>query len=377
MHEGPEKEMMEEYEEMHPATDSSDNDETADDQSIHLFLDSSDSESVQDDEDISCYMDEDVTEQEEGLAKEQSEAYPHIQDGEGHGSDQSRSEKPEDLLIKSWQSTFKISDNAITSLLLCIKQFMMIMGNVLCANSLTAFASIIPKTLFSLRKWTGILRDNFLQYVVCPKCMAVYMLTETYELRWDGTKVCKTCGHIPFYNHPHQRSALRKKCGSALLRKAKYSNGKEYVDPIRSYCYKSVVQSLEELVKRPGFEEKCEEWRKRKIPEGVLGDVYDGQIWQDYQYVNGEPFLAEPNNLALMLNVDWFQPFKDAPYSVGAIYLVVLNLPREDRFKEENMILVGLIPGPKEPSLNINAFLDPLFDELQELWHGMILEDSS
>ncbi|ROI42814.1 hypothetical protein DPX16_7091 [Anabarilius grahami] len=53
MHEGPEKEVMEESEEMHPATDSSDN---ADDQSIHLFLDSSDSESVQDDEDISSYM---------------------------------------------------------------------------------------------------------------------------------------------------------------------------------------------------------------------------------------------------------------------------------------------------------------------------------
>lgn len=172
----------------------------------------------------------------------------------------------------------------------------------------------------------------------------VYLLTETYELRRDGTKVCKTCGHIPFYNHPQQRSALRKKCRSALLRKAKYSSGEEYVNPVRSYCYKSVVQSLEGLVKRPGFEEKCEEWRKRKIPEGVLGDVYDGQ---DYQYVNGEPFSAEPNNLALMLNVDWFQPFKYAPYSVGAIYLVILNLPHEDHFKEENMILVGLIPGPK------------------------------
>ncbi|XP_035986582.1 uncharacterized protein LOC118560045 isoform X2 [Fundulus heteroclitus] len=320
----------------------------------------------------------------ESLDEEQREAYPHIQDGEGHGTDQSTSEKPEDLLMKllammllSWQSTFKISDNAITSLLLCIKNFMWILGNVICANPLTAFASNIPKTLFSLRKWTGVLRDNFLQYVVWPKCMTVYMLTETYELKRDGTKVCKTCGHIPFYNHTQLKSTLRKKCGSALLRKAKSSCGKEYVNPIRSYCYKTVIQSLEGLVKRPGFEEKCEEWRKRKIPEGVLADVYDGQVWQDYQYVNREPFLAETNNLALMLNVDLFQPFKDAPYSVGAIYLVILNLPREDRFKEENMILVGLIPGPKEPSLHMNAFLDSLVDELQELWHGVILEDSS
>lgn len=123
------------------------------------------------------------------------------------------------------------------------------------------------------------------------------------------------------------------------------------------HCYNSVRQSLEALVKRPGFLEKCEEWWLRKIPEGVLGEVYDGQVWKDYQYVNGEPFLAAPNNLPMMLNVDWFQPFKIAPYSVGAIYYVILNLPHEDHFKEENMILVGLIPGPKKPSLTINVFL--------------------
>ncbi len=64
--------------------------------------------------------------------------------------------------------------------------------------------------------------------------------------------------------------------------------------------------------------------------------------------------------------------FKNTAYSVGAIYLVSLNLPREDHFKGENMILVGLIPGPKEPSLNINVFLDPLVDELQTAlaWHS-------
>ena len=73
------------------------------------------------------------------------------------------------MMLLTWQSTFKISDNAITSLLLCIKQFMWIIGNVLCPNSLTAFANNIPKTFFSLRKWTAILRDNFSQYVVCPK----------------------------------------------------------------------------------------------------------------------------------------------------------------------------------------------------------------
>ena len=41
------------------------------------------------------------------------------------------------------------------------------------------------------------------------------------------------------------------------------------------------------------------------------------------------------------------------------------------------MILVGIIPGPKEPKLNINAYLEPLVDELRELWEGVIMNDTS
>ena len=40
-------------------------------------------------------------------------------------------------------------------------------------------------------------------------------------------------------------------------------------------------------------------------------------------------------------------------YSVGAIYLVLQDLPREQRFKEENIILVGVMPGPHEANLSL------------------------
>lgn len=99
-------------------------------------------------------QDEYLTEEDEeweSLAEEQSEACPNMQAGEGDGSDQF-SEKQEDLLMKllamillSWQTTFKISDNAITSRLMSIKHFMQIIGNVLCADSLTSFASNIER----------------------------------------------------------------------------------------------------------------------------------------------------------------------------------------------------------------------------------------
>ena len=122
-------------------------------------------------------------------------------------------------------------------------------------------------------------------------------------------------------------------------------------------------------MQRPGFEYDCELWRKRNIPADGFADVYDGKVWKDFQYVNEHPFLASPNNLAFMLNIDWFQPFKHTQYSLGVIYLVIMNLPRSKRFKVENVVLVGLLPGPSEPPLHLNTYLQPLVEELQQLWN--------
>ena len=72
-----------------------------------------------------------------------------------------------------------------------------------------------------------------------------------------------------------------------------------------------------------------------------------------------------------MLNIDWFKPFKHTEYSLGAIYLTIMNLPRTVRFRQEHFILVGLIPGPSEPKRDINAFLTPLVEELQRLLVGV------
>ena len=48
--------------------------------------------------------------------------------------------------------------------------------------------------------------------------------------------------------------------------------------------------------------------------------------------------------------------------------LVVMKLPRSERFKAENVILVGIIPRPSEPKLHINTYLPPLVDELLISW---------
>lgn len=81
----------------------------------------------------------------------------------------------------------------------------------------------------------------------------------------------------------------------------------------------------------------------------------DGRIWAEFMNPDGQPFLSLPYNFALALNIDWFKPFKWSPYSCGAMYMTILNLPREERYIIENTILVGIIPGPHEPKKTMNS----------------------
>ena len=53
---------------------------------------------------------------------------------------------------------------------------------------------------------------------------------------------------------------------------------------------------------------------------------------------------------------------------MGAIYLTIQNLPISIRNNPDNIILVGIIPGPTEPHLNLNSYLAPLVDELNKAW---------
>ncbi len=69
------------------------------------------------------------------------------------------------------------------------------------------------------------------------------------------------------------------------------------------------------------------------------------------------------------LCMDRFNPLQSKEagkkYSIGAIYMVCLNLPPSLQYQMENVFLVGIIPGPHEPSKEqINYILAPLVDDL-------------
>jgi hypothetical protein len=58
-------------------------------------------------------------------------------------------------------------------------------------------------------------------------------------------------------------------------------------------------------------------------------------------------------------------------YSCGAMYVTILNNPRHKRFLCNETILVCVIPGPTEPSLEqLNAVIEPFVAEMLLLGNG-------
>ncbi|KAF8751525.1 Transposase family tnp2 [Rhizoctonia solani] len=110
---------------------------------------------------------------------------------------------------------------------------------------------------------------------------------------------------------------------------------------------------------------------------GVIHDVFDGQ---DYRRLRATPvnppggyhFFDNPEDLALGLSTDGVTLFKRHRRGLSTAWPIILinyNLHPRYRTKLDNIICVGVIPGPTQCK-DINSFLTPLLNELLELEAG-------
>ena len=78
------------------------------------------------------------------------------------------------------------------------------------------------------------------------------------------------------------------------------------------------------LCNRSNFLIMCEQWRQMPVSTEYMNDIYNGNIWKEWQCWNACNFLLTPYFLTTSLNLDWFQLYSYVNYSVGVFYLVIL-----------------------------------------------------
>ena len=81
-------------------------------------------------------------------------------------------------------------------------------------------------------------------------------------------------------------------------------------------------------------------------------------------------FFEDLHDVTLGLSMDSFAPFKQCTKMVWPLLLMNYNLWPEIRNHLENLIGIGVIPGPKKPT-NFDLFLWPLVQELLQLEVGV------
>ena len=255
-----------------------------------------------------------------------------------------------------WHISNNVSQTALVPLLELICQVLSVAG----AHELSNVAAeAFPNIIFRLRKWFGMDEaSNFQRMVCCDKCYRIYPDDASMRCKDRRGKLLAQ----PCYGQSVE-CGIDKICNKELFNYKKTDIGTHEYIPKHIYCYQPLSKSLDSILSRLGILDKCNEWRNRRATPNVYSDIYDGSVWKRY-VTNG--FLRDQTSLALQLNLDWFQPFtRRNNISVGTIYLPILNLPREELYKLENVILLGIILNlSKEPS-TLEYLLRPLVEELK------------
>ena len=103
--------------------------------------------------------------------------------------------------------------------------------------------------------------------------------------------------------------------------------------------------------------------------DGLMRHPADSLAWKsfDSRYVG---FSSNPRNVRLRLAPDGFNPYGNMSisHSTWPVILIPYNLPPWMCMKRSSFMLSLVIPGPRSPSDDIDVYLQPLIEELKELW---------
>jgi hypothetical protein len=267
--------------------------------------------------------------------------------------------------ILLWIMTFRIKFNIPETATESLIKFMKLVLSEIGGDDYSEF----PASLYLARKVLG-LKDQFHIFVPCPKCHKLYQKQEVENFKQDGSLAVMNCRHVEFPNSAHRKSRT---CNMPLSQVTRST-----IRPELEFPFASIQQQLAIMFRRPEFEMSLRHWTNSQQIGNILTDIYNGQVWRDFKESNGANFFRSDvadSHLGLMLNLDWFQPYDGTIHSTGVIYAAICNLPRDIRFKRENLLILGLLPGPNEVSLHkINHYLAPIVDELESLWRGVTLD---
>ncbi|KAF8752888.1 Transposase family tnp2 [Rhizoctonia solani] len=162
------------------------------------------------------------------------------------------------------------------------------------------------------------------------------------------------------YTGVYQRLELCPWCGEARYT-AHRKNPVRRV-PRRTFHYLPLIPRLINLFRSPPMAELLQYRSRRRPKPNTLSDIFDGRYYLQ--------LLQDNTDMALGLSTDGVGPFKTRKQQCWPLIIINYNLPPSIRTRLENILCLGVIPGPRTPK-ELDTFLEPFIDELEELARGV------
>lgn len=228
------------------------------------------------------------------------------------------------------------------------KSFDMMMGVLL---DLLPEGNLVPRSTYEAKKF---LRELGLGYEAIHACQhdCALFWKENAELQ-----NCPVCGESRY--------------------KLNDGNGKKI--PHKVLRYFPLTPRLRRLYMSRKIATDMRWHRDKRVDDGLLRHPADSEEWKDFDR-NYPEFSCEPRNVRLRLATDGFNPFGNMSnsYSMWPVILMSYNLPPWKCMKDPFFMMSLLIPGPHAPGKEIDVYMRPLVDELNELWtNGVLTYDAA
>ncbi|KAI7937753.1 hypothetical protein MJO29_015068 [Puccinia striiformis f. sp. tritici] len=196
--------------------------------------------------------------------------------------------------------------------------------------------------------------------IFCLRCFAMYA---------KHSKTPSQCIHLAFHNasycDPHPSSALTI-CGAFLFHPPPKS-----LTPIHRFAVQSLPAWVARLLCCPHIEEVLDTTALKSCEPysaNVVSGIHESCIWKSFLGKDGQQFMSKSNHLSFGFFIDGINPHgnKQAGKKVSITFMVLvcLSLPISLHYKPQNIFIVRIAPGPKEPSLvQTNWILRPMIED--------------
>ncbi|XP_070031690.1 uncharacterized protein [Nicotiana tomentosiformis] len=199
----------------------------------------------------------------------------------------------------------------------------------------------IPEYFYKAKRLVSKLRLSSMRIDFCEDSFMLYYKADA------NLESCKFCEKTRF---------KRVSCGKKVV--------------VKSIHYLPLIPRLKTLYASMSFAPHMRWHYENRRSSSVMWHPSYGEAWKyfDRTYLD---YAGELRNVRLGLCADGFMPFSISatPYSCWPIFITRYNLPPEMCMTSPYIFLNCVIHGPHIPKSLIDVYLQPLIDEIKQLWY--------